>query len=96
MRLSETLKCESKQMLKVKPNIGKREIGNMFSVYSVQYVQCTVHLVRQNSTYSSTVCAKRSQCPSFFEVASIQALKDTNDKVMYEWGSIRRFHSIKT
>ena len=31
--------------------------------------------MRQNSTYSSTVCAVMSQYPSFFEVGSIQALK---------------------
>jgi len=52
-------------------------VCTVFSTYNVQYM-----LVRQNSTYSSTVCAKRSQCPSFFEVGSIQALKDANDKVM--------------
>jgi hypothetical protein len=48
--------------------------------YSVQYMK-----VRQNSTYSSTVRAVMSQCPSFFEVGSIQALKDANEIQMYEW-----------
>jgi hypothetical protein len=43
-------------------------------------------IMRQNSTYSSTVCAVMSQCPSFFEVGSIQALKDANEIQMYEWG----------
>jgi len=42
--------------------------------------------MRQNSTYSSTVCAVMSQCPSFFEVESIQALKDVHEILMYEWG----------
>jgi hypothetical protein len=42
--------------------------------------------VRQNSTYSSTVRAVMSQCPSFFEVGSIQALKDDNEIHTYEWG----------
>ena len=42
--------------------------------------------MRQNSTYSSTVRAVMSQCPSFFEVGSIQALKDANEIYMYEWG----------
>jgi hypothetical protein len=27
-----------------------------------------------------------SQCPSFFEVGSIQALKDANEILKYEWG----------
>ena len=42
--------------------------------------------MRQNSTYSSTVRAVMSQCPSFFEVGSIQALKDANEIQLYEWG----------
>jgi hypothetical protein len=49
--------------------------------YSVQYME-----VRQNSTYSSTVCAVMSQCPSFVEVGSIQTLKDAHEILMYEWG----------
>ena len=60
----------SEQMLKMKlqhlTNMETGKQGNMYNMYSVQYiryVQCTVHV------------AVMSQCPSFFEVGSIQALK---------------------
>ena len=69
------------QMFKMKlqrlTNMGNWETekqGNIYSMYSVQYkqyVQCTVHV---SETF--TVRALFSQCPSFFEVGSIQALKE--------------------
>ena len=56
-------------------------------------VQCAVCIVR--TVYSAckwdrivrtVVCAVMYQCPSFFEVGSIQALKDAHEIQMYEWG----------
>ena len=73
-------------MLKMKPQ--HREQGNREHVLCVQCTMNSVQyiLVRENSTYSSTVCAVMSQCPSFFEVGSIQALKNANEILMYERG----------
>ena len=76
-------------MLKMKPQHRKQ--GNREHVLYVQCAVCIVRLVYStckctvHSTYSSTVSAVMSQCPSFFEVGSIQALKDAHEIQMYEW-----------
>ena len=63
------------RIVESRPSDVELQGGSSIAVAAVCAVMCC-----------SMCCDVMSQCPSFFEVGSIQALKDAHEIHMYEWG----------